>query len=181
MSSRSTSAAILLLAAFAAANAQAKVFYSQSEALELAFPDAEEVASNTFILDDDQVERIESLAKCELDSKLVKIYTGMREGKVLGHALIDVHNVRTLPEAFMVVLSPAGEVRSLRVLAFHEPLEYKPTSRWYRQFDDRSIEAPLRVGRDIHGVVGATLSARATTRGVRRALAYYEVLLESGN
>ena len=179
--SRPTTAVVLLLAVFAAVNAQAKVFYSQSEALELAFPRAEKVASNTFILDDDQVERIESLAKCELDSKLVKIYTGMREGEVLGYALIDVHNVRTLPEAFMIVLSPAGEVRSLRVLAFHEPLEYKPTSRWYAQFDNQSIEAPLRVGGDIHGVVGATLSAHATTRGVRRALAYYEILLQSEN
>ena len=179
MFSRSAAVAVLLLAVFVAANANAKVFYSQSEALALAFPDAEEVESNTFVLDDDQVERIESLAKCELGSKLVKIYTGMREGKVLGYALIDVHNVRTLPEAFMVVLSPAGEVRSLRVLAFHEPLAYKPTARWYSQFDDRSVEAPLRVGGDIHGVVGATLSTRATTRGVRRALAYYEVLLQS--
>ncbi len=179
--SRPATAVVSLLAVFVAVSAQGKVFYSRSEALELAFPNAEEVASHTFVLDDDQVERIESLAKCELDSKLVKIYTGMRDGKVLGHALIDVHNVRTLPEAFMVVLSPAGEVRSLRVLAFHEPLEYKPTSRWYSQFDNQSIEAPLRVGGDIHGVVGATLSTRATTRGVRRALAYYEVLLQSEN
>ncbi|MBW2715060.1 MAG: FMN-binding protein [Deltaproteobacteria bacterium] len=171
--------AVSLLAAFVAVGADAKVFYSQREALEMAFPGAEEVASKTFVLDDDQVERIESLAKCDLDSKLVKIYTGKRDGKVLGYALIDIHNVRTLPEAFMVVLNPEGEVRSLRVLAFHEPLEYKPTNRWYKQFDNQSIGAPLRVGRDIHGVVGATLSTRATTRGVRRALAYYEVLLQS--
>jgi Na+-translocating ferredoxin:NAD+ oxidoreductase RnfG subunit len=80
----------------------------------------------------------------------------------------------------MVVLTPDGEVRSLRVLAFHEPLEYKPTRRWYRQFDNKSKDAPLRVGGDVHGVVGATLSARATTRGVRRALAFYEVLIQNG-
>jgi Na+-translocating ferredoxin:NAD+ oxidoreductase RnfG subunit len=181
LSSRPAAVVVLLLTVFVAVNARAKVFYSHGEALELAFPDAEKVASKTFILDDDQVERIESLAKCELESKLVKIYTGIREGEVLGYALIDVHNVRTLPEAFMIVLTPAGAVRSLRVLALHEPLEYNPTSRWYSQFDNRSIEAPLRVGGDIHGVVGATLSAHATTRGVRRALAYYQVLLESGD
>ena len=56
----------------------------------------------------------------------------------------------------------------------------KPTSRWYRQFDNKSKEAQLRVGGDVHGVVGATLSARATTRGVRRALAFYEVLIQHG-
>ena len=176
-----SAAATLLLAAFVAVDAGARVFYSEREALDLAFPDADEVASHTYVLDEDQVSSIESLAKSKLDSKLVTIYTGLHEGKVLGYALIDVHTVRTLPEAFMVVLNPAGEVRSLRVLAFHEPLEYKPTDRWYREFENRSIGAPLRVGGDIHGVVGATLSTHATTSGVRRALAYYEVLLRNGN
>ncbi len=180
MYSRSAVVVALLFAVFGAVSAEGKVFYSHDEALQLAFPDAEHVASKTYVLDDAQLEQIQDLAKCELDSKLVKIYTGMRDGDVIGYALIDVHNVRTLPEAFMVVLSPAGEVRSLRVLAFHEPLEYKPTNRWYRQFDNKSIDARLRLGGDVHGVVGATLSARATTRGVRRALAYYQVLIPNG-
>jgi hypothetical protein len=29
----------------------------------------------------------------------------------------------------------------------------------------------------VHGIVGATLSARATTNGVRRALALYQVVV----
>ena len=132
------------------------------------------------MLADDQVERIERIARSPLESRLVKVYTGLRDGRVLGYAVIDVHNVRTLPEAFMVVLDPQGAVRSLRVLAFHEPLEYLPRERWYEQFGSKSLAEPLRVGGDIHGVVGATLSARATTRGVRRALALYEVLVENG-
>jgi Na+-translocating ferredoxin:NAD+ oxidoreductase RnfG subunit len=84
--------------------------------------------------------------------------------------------VRTHPEAFLVVLSPEGSVRSLRVLAFHEPLEYLPPGRWYEQFGGKSLADALRVGGDVHGIVGATLTAQATTRGVRRALALYQVL-----
>lgn len=160
------------------APALGKVFYSRSEALELAFPEADRVESQVFVLTEEDAARIAELARSEMDSKLVKVYTGYRGGEVLGHALIDVHKVRTLPEAFMVVLNPDGSVRSLRVLAFHEPLDYLPTDRWYRQFDDKSLASPMRLGRDVHGVVGATLSARATTRGVRRALALYEVLLQ---
>ena len=126
--------------------AEGKVFYSRNEALELAFPDAEEVTFRTYVLNDAQVERIQKLAKCELDSKIVKIHTGMRGGEVIGYAMIDVHNVRTLPEAFLVVLNPTGEVRSLRVLAFHEPLEYKPTDRWYRQFNNKSLDSQRKSG-----------------------------------
>jgi hypothetical protein len=159
---------------------EAKVFYSREEALELAFPGADRVEAETYVLDDDQVERIRSLARTDVDTKLIKVYTGYRGGDVMGYAVIDIHRVRTLPEAFMVVLDPAGAVRSLRVLAFHEPLDYLPSDRWYRQFGEKTLAEPLRVGGDVHGVIGATLSARATTRGVRRALAYYEVLIQDG-
>jgi Na+-translocating ferredoxin:NAD+ oxidoreductase RnfG subunit len=161
--------------------AGAKVFYSRSEALEMAFPEADHIEAETFVLADDQVSQIEELAKSRVDSKLVKIYKGLKDGELLGYAVIDVHRVRTLPEAFMVVIDPQGSVRSLRVLAFHEPLDYLPTGRWYEQFGDKGLEAPLRVGGDIHGVVGATLSAHATTSGVRRALAYYRVLIQNGH
>lgn len=160
--------------------ATATVFFSQTEALELAFPGADRVESHTYVLSEGAATRIEQLARSPLDSKLVEIYTGFRGDEVTGYAVIDIHNVRTLPEAFMVVLAPDGTVQSLRVLAFHEPLDYLPSDRWYSQFDDKSLAEPLRIGGDVHGVVGATLSARATARGVRRVLAYYRVLIEDG-
>ena len=171
---------VALVLVVGAGPVEAKVFYSRSEALELAFPDADQIEDDTFILDAEQVSRIEKLAGSRVDTKLVKIYRGLRGGKLLGYAVIDVHRVRTLPEAFIVVLDPEGEVRSLRILAFHEPLDYLPTDRWYGQFEDKGLAEPLRVGGDIHGVVGATLSAYATTRGVRRVLAYYQVLIQNG-
>lgn len=171
---------LLVMLVVAAGSADAKVFYSRSEALELAFPKADRVEDHTYILSDAQVARIEILARSTLPTRLVKLYTGWKGDRVIGYAFIDSHTVRTLPEAFLVVLSPEGVVRTLRVLAFHEPIDYLPNTRWYAQFDHKALGAPLRVGGDIHGIVGATLSTRATTRGVRRALAFYEVLVENG-
>lgn len=159
--------------------AAAKVFYSRAEALELAFPDADRVEDETIVLGDEQAHRIESLSRSPLESRLVRVYTGYRDGELLGYAFIDVHNVRTLPEAFLVVLSPEGEVADLRLLAFHEPLDYMPAERWYEQFQRKSLEEPLRVDGDIHGIMGASLSTRATAGGVRRALAMYKVVVQS--
>jgi Na+-translocating ferredoxin:NAD+ oxidoreductase RnfG subunit len=168
-------AALFLLAA---APADAKVFHSREEALKLAFPDAERIEDQTYVLTDAQAARVAEIGQSPLDSKLVKIYSGYRGDQLLGYAVIDVHTVRTMPEAFMVVLTPEGSVRSVRMLAFHEPLDYLPNDRWYAQFDGKTLESPLRLGGDIHAVVGATLSSRATTRGVRRALAFYHVLVK---
>jgi hypothetical protein len=174
--------AVLLGVWFAvvAVGAEAKVYNSRSEALALAFPDADRIESEVFVLDAGQVATVERIAQSSLDSKLVKLHRAIKGDVVLGYAFIDMHTVRTLPEAFLVVLTPEGEVRSLRLLAFHEPTEYQPTERWYGQFERKSQQSTLRLGDDIHGIVGATLSARATTLGVRRALAFYEILVRSG-
>ena len=163
--------------ACAATAAHAKVFLSRSEALALAFPEADRIEDESILLGDEQASQIERLAKSHLESRLVRIHRGYRKNELLGYAIIDVHNVRTLPEAFLVVLSPEGAVRTLRVLAFHEPLEYMPSERWYQQFAGKTLAAPLRLGGDIHAIVGATLSSRATTEGVRRALALYQVVI----
>ena len=167
----------LLVAVLAAGPADAKVFQSRSEALEDAFPGADRVEKRTFILTSSQAREVEELARCELDTKLITLYTGWQGDRLLGYAHIDVHTVRTQPEALMVVLTAEGIVGSLRVVAFHEPLDYLPTKRWYRQFEGRSEIGELRLGRDVHGVIGATVSARAATQSVRRMLAYHAVLI----
>lgn len=157
--------------------AAAKVFVSQNQALAEAFPEATRIERDTHILLKRQAAQVQELTKDREISKIVVLHTAWAGEELLGFAHIDVHNVRTKPEAFLVVLTPEGIVRSVRVLAFHEPLDYLPTEGWYAQFEGKSGEDRLRVGRDVHGVVGATLSARAAADGVRRMLAYYEVLL----
>lgn len=170
--------AVGLLIVSITAPASAKVFVSQNQALREAFPEATRIDRKTHVLRKAEFDRIAARAPGAVDSKIVVLHTAFREEEVLGYAHIDVHTVRTQPEAFMVVLDPDGSVRSVRVLAFHEPLDYLPTDRWYAQFVAKKQGDALRVGRDIHGVVGATLSARAAADGVRRMLAYFDVLLE---
>jgi len=158
--------------------ARAKVFYSKQEALALAFPDAERVETRTFFLTEEQVQQVATLATAPIDSKLVTFYVGHKDGQPLGYALIDTNVVRTLPETFLIVLSPAGVVQKLFVLAFYEPEEYLPPERWLRQFEQKTLSPDLQLRRDIHGIAGSTLSARAVTSGVRRALALFQVLIQ---
>lgn len=173
--------ALLILVAISTAPtfASAKVFASQNQALREAFPDATRIDRDTKVLIGSEFDRVKELTKDDRPAKVVVIHTAYRDDTVLGYAHIDVHNVRTKPEAFMIVLTPDGVVRSVRILAFHEPLDYLPTDRWYAQFEGKTREDRMRVGGDIHGVVGATLSAQAASDGVRRMLAYFEVLLKA--
>lgn len=171
----------VLVAIFAtgfASPAFSKVFHSQQEALALAFPGADRIETDTNVLSKDQVSWVEEASRSKLDTRIAKFYVAWKDGAVQGYAFIDVHTVRTLPEAFLVVLDAEGSVRSLRVLAFHEPLDYMPTKRWYEQFDGKTLSDDMRLGHDVHGVVGATLSARAVTSSVRRVLALFHYVVQ---
>ena len=164
--------------AFAPLPAGAKVFLAQDEALALAFPGADRVEERVFFLKPSQKQAIEKQSRSDYEGELTTVFVGWQGGEVVGYAQIDVHRVRTQPEALLIVLSPRGSVIATRVLAFHEPLDYLPTGHWFRQFVGASGEDDLRVGRDIHGVSGATLSAQAAVASVRRFLAIYQVLLQ---
>ena len=167
----------VLLVLLAGTPALGEVFLSQQEALALAFPNADRIEKRSVVLDEAQTRAVEALSGAKLESRLVRIHEGFAGDERLGYALIDVHTVRTLPEAFMVVLSPQGVVETLRILAFYEPAEYKPTDRFLAQFGARALGPELRLGGAIHGIAGSSLSARAVTTGVRRSLALYEVLV----
>ncbi len=175
---RSSRIALALLCGLAAAlPAAGEVLLSQREALALAFPGADRIEKKSSLLDDAQARSVEQLSGAALESRLVTLHAGWRGDELLGYALIDVHTVRTLPEAFLVVLSPDGIVENLRLLAFYEPSEYKPGERFLAQFDARGLDPELRLGGAIHGIAGASMSARAVTTGVRRSLALYQVLV----
>ena len=158
---------------------EAKVFYAKQEALEIAFPDADDVETKSFFLTQEQTDYIQNLAKAPIDAKVVAFYIGRKGEAVLGYAFIETHIVRTLPETFLIVLSPEGTIQRVLTLAFYEPLEYLPTDRWIAQFDNQQLSPELQLQRNIHGISGSTLTARAVTRGVRKVLALFQVLIQN--
>jgi hypothetical protein len=170
----------LLLAALAAGlagDAGAKVFYSVDEALQLVFPEASTIEEETLSLSEPEAHQVESLARARLESRRIPVHVGKHDQKVLGYAMVDVHVVRTQPEAVLVVLGPEGTVASTILLAFGEPLDYLPPGRWLRQFDRKTLTPDLALGQGIAAISGATLSAYGITDSVRRALAVYQVML----
>jgi hypothetical protein len=155
----------------------AEAFYAKDEALQLAFPGTADVQSRTIVLTDAQAAAVKNRGGVDLDSRLFTFYTARRNGSVVGYAVIDTHTVRTLPETFLAVLTPEGTVEQVILLAFYEPKEYMPPPRWLEQFKGRGIAGSWRVGRDLHGISGASLTARAIPQALRKILALYDIVI----
>lgn len=168
----------VVVGAAAPVPAAARVFLSVDEALDLAFPGAR-VERQTVFLTRQQLAQARRLAGVEIRSALVNPYVAREGGKTVGTAYFDTHRVRTLPETIMVVVDPQGKVERVEVLAFQEPPDYLPRDVWYQQFDGHELGPGLELKRDIRGVTGASLTARATTEAVRRVLALHRVIQAS--
>jgi hypothetical protein len=172
---RALSVAAVLATVFAAGPAFAKVFLTTDEALALAFPDCR-VERRTVYLTKEQLSRATAAAGQPVTQGVVNPYQATCDGAPGGTAYFDVHRVRTLPEAVMVVVDPEGKVRRIEVLSFNEPVEYLPRPAWYAQFTGRGLDDGLALKQAIRPIAGATLTARATTEAVRRVLALHQVL-----
>ncbi len=160
-----------------ATQASAKVFLTQEQALERAFPAPQTRERRTLFLSPGQAQQVVALAGSPLERSVVPYYVGMQEGRITGYAYFDTHLVRTLSETVLVRLTPGGRIAAIEVLSFDEPEDYLPRERWLRQFDGRLLDDDLSLKGAIRGLTGATLSSRSVTAAARRILAIHRLFV----
>jgi len=148
---------------------------TREEALASVFPEAT-VAAERIFLTDEQAERIETIARVELNAKLYARYIASRSGVVVGRAYVDTHQVRTKKQSLLVSLDASGRVQRIDVTVFLEPPEYIAGPSWMRQFHDKPLDGDLAIQRAIRPIAGATLTAHAVNQAVRRVMAMDQVL-----
>lgn len=160
----------------AAPPARARVLLSQKDALALAFPDGTKVERRTAFLTDEQAAAAEKDAGTKIDSKVWTYYVGNSTSGAAGTAYFESHKVRTMNEAFMVVVNPDATVRFIEILSFAEPDEYLAPKNWLGQFAGKPLNDDLMMRRGLRNITGASITSDAVTRGVRRILAVHRVL-----
>jgi hypothetical protein len=153
---------------------------TRDEALAAVYPGAEIRAEQVFLTPSQQ-KQVLTIAAVEVPSALVGRYIATRDGKVVGRAYVDTHTVRTKRESLLISLDDRGQVLRVDVTAFLEPVEYRPSDAWLRQYRDRGLDDDLAINRAIRPIAGATLTARAANTAVRRVLAIDQVLEKRGS
>lgn len=168
---------LAMFALLSVGEAEGRVYMTQAQAIEHAFPAPQEVERRTLFLNEEQAHRAAARAGAAIESRVVPYYVGRVNGRVTGFAYFDTHLVRTLPETIMILLGPESRITRIDIISFGEPDDYLPTDRWLAQFPGRSLDDELSLKRGIRVLTGATLSARAVTEAARRVLALHELFV----
>jgi Na+-translocating ferredoxin:NAD+ oxidoreductase RnfG subunit len=95
-----------------------------------------------------------------------------RAGALLGFAEVGNAMGKDQPITYLVAVDSALRMLDVDILVYREPyggeVAYEP---WRKQFRGRQPGDTLRVGREIRGISGATISVNAVTAAIRRTLA----------
>ncbi len=158
------------------ATSKDRQYSTKEKVLEMAFPGAHITTKRVEISPKDR-EEIEVLIKGKFFKRAMTFFVASYDGEVAGYATVAEEIGKKRRITFMVVLNPEGSVKNVDILVFRESQGYEVKhKRWRDQFIGKSAKDPLRLKRDIDSISGATLSARAVTKGVRKIVKVFTVI-----
>ncbi len=100
----------------------------------------------------------------------------------LGCAYLDNVMGKSQPITFAVLFNAEGKVVNTHIIKYREPIGGEVSHKnWMNQFSGRTKDSTFKIGRDINGISGATISVNAVTRGIQRSLLITDYLLKIAN
>lgn len=156
-----------------------EVYLSRDDALREAFGSDACVESACLTLSSSERKRIEERLGRSVGEQEIEVFRAHgRDGNPLGYALITEEIGKFQPITFIVAVSPESKVERVSVMVYRESHGGEVRrKRFLSQFAGKDLDDRLRVSRDILNVSGATLSAHAITRGVKKVLVTIDALL----
>lgn len=156
-----------------------KVFLTNEEALELAFPDSEIVKEQKIFLSDSDKKELKKLLGYTLQKTTFSFYIGITSETINGYAIIDDEKGESKEIKFITTISPDGKVKDVAIMVYHEKYGLGITKqKFLKQFRNKTSKDPLKISKDIKKVTGATYPSYAIATGVKRALILWERFLK---
>lgn len=134
---------------------RAEVYLSPEEAIGKIFPDYQYYKSQTHTLEGQRLD----------------VFTVLLGEKVLGWAVMLNEPGKQEPITFLAGIDSEGKVLDVYVLEYRDPNGSEIRRRAFlSQFQGKTADSSLEVGRDIDGVTQATISSKAAAAAVKKAL-----------
>lgn len=167
--------AVLAIVGLGLAPAQAAVWFTQDALLDSFFPGAGGTVTTAWPVSSAQSAAFKAKVGYSPPAKSYTWFTPDSEAAA-DIALIDEQLGQHEPITFGVLLGPDCAVKRVEIMVYREAYGEGVRAPAFRdQFFGRKAADPMRAGKEIHIVSGATVSSRSLSLGVRRAAALCEV------
>lgn len=121
-------------------------------------------------LQDQMINKIQEIAPQKIVKNEIEYWVFKRDNKNY-HAFLDHVMGKTNPISYLVVVGDDFRVVHIEILQYrnHRGHEVKEQS-WLKQFYGKKTNDNFKVGDDVQGISGATISSNALTNGVKKII-----------
>jgi Na+-translocating ferredoxin:NAD+ oxidoreductase RnfG subunit len=139
-----------------------------------------EIKFEKFILPEKLKSKIESKSRQRFYSDFVYIIRTKNENEITSVSILDNVLGKDLPITFIAMFSKDGKIISSDIIKYREPYGGAvQNDSWTDQFKDKNSSSSFKVGTEIDGISGATISVNSVARGMKKIILLYDSLKDS--
>jgi Na+-translocating ferredoxin:NAD+ oxidoreductase subunit G len=153
-------------------------YLSVEQAQAALFADASAFAPQIVTLSDQQRDAIKERSGVRQRTPTQQMWRADRNGEMLGWLAVDEVIGKHEFITYAAAISPAGSVLGVEIMSYRETHggQIRDAS-WRAEFVGKTLSDPLRLGKDVPNISGATLSCRNVLDGVKRLLVIHDLVL----
>ncbi len=160
---------ILILLITSATNAFASIKEEAESSVKNIFGDQIILNFEKFKLPKDLKNSIAKEAQQRFFREEVYLWKATKGDSSLGFAILDNVLGKAMPITFLVIFDNEGKVLSSEIIKYREAYGGQVgNENWNEQFIGKNAESPFKVGKDIDGISGATISVNSVSKGIQK-------------
>lgn len=185
---------MVILMVLSVSSVFAKRLLTKEKALKQMFPNAEEIKTETRVMNTDEITAIKKIlggklvyyqkgskSKAVQETTQITFYYGVSNGVKTGIAMVEEQPGKWGPVEYIIAMdNRTGKVKNLAVMSYREK-RGRPIARrnFLKQFVGKEDNQRIRLRKDIRAISGATISSDATCFAVKKVIAIYKTLIKT--
>ena len=133
------------------------------------FPENTSIEWTMYDIPKDEKKIIQKTVKQKFFRDEVNLWTITDKDSLKYYAILDNVIGKTMPITFLCIFNQSAEVEHSSIIKYREPYGGEVgNKKWLKQFNRYNDSSPYKVGGDISGISGATLSVNSVTKGIHK-------------
>ena len=141
------------------------------------YPENTGIIMHILKLDKQMKKEVENQVKQKFYRNKLYYWTISQYDTTIAYAFLDNVIGKSMPITFLVILNINGNIIKTNVIRYREAYGGEVgNKRWLRQFLYRDKNSSYKIGKDINGISGATISVKSMSKGIQKITTLYPLI-----
>lgn len=133
------------------------------------FPGSISIEHSMYEIPKESIKKIQNTTKQKFFRPELNLWTILSKDSTSYYAILDNVKGKSLPITFLTIFNDSSEVHHTAIIKYREAFGGEVSSKkWLNQFNSYTDSSIYKVGNDIAGITGATISVHSITKGIRK-------------